>query len=139
VLARSQADRRRGGRRERDGDDLAALAGDDQSAVTALGAQGLDAATVASDTRSPLRASSKISACPAVVPSPAATSAARARCCPARWRETHSPGGTGGHALPGMAQQLLSDGIPVEPRDRPQPARDGRAGAAAGFQGSSGG
>ena len=42
ALADGQVDRAGGARRERDGDDLAALAGDDQGAVAALEAQVLD-------------------------------------------------------------------------------------------------
>jgi hypothetical protein len=33
-----------------------------------------------------------------------------------------------------MIQQFFLDGVLVEPRDGAQPARDGRAGTAAGFQ-----
>jgi hypothetical protein len=43
ALADGQVDRPGGARCEWDGDDLAALAGDDQGAVPALDAQGLDA------------------------------------------------------------------------------------------------
>jgi hypothetical protein len=42
ALADSQVDRPGGARGERDGDDLAALAGDDEGPVTALQAQVLD-------------------------------------------------------------------------------------------------
>jgi hypothetical protein len=42
ALADGQVDRPGGARRERDGDDLAALAGDDQGAVAAFQAQVLD-------------------------------------------------------------------------------------------------
>ena len=42
ALADGQVDRPGGTRRERDGDDLAALARDHQSTVAAFGAQGLD-------------------------------------------------------------------------------------------------
>ena len=45
ALAGRQAERPGGARRERDGDDLAALAGDDQGAVPALQAQVLDIGT----------------------------------------------------------------------------------------------
>jgi hypothetical protein len=44
-FANSQVDHPGGARRQRDGDDLAALAGDHQGAVAALDAQGLDVAT----------------------------------------------------------------------------------------------
>jgi hypothetical protein len=43
VFAYSQVDRPRRPRREREGDHLAALAGDDQSVVPALDAQGINA------------------------------------------------------------------------------------------------
>jgi hypothetical protein len=33
-----------------------------------------------------------------------------------------------------MIQQFFLDGIPVEPGDRAEPSRDGRPGAAAGFE-----
>ena len=73
AVADGQVDRPRGARRERDDGFLAALAGDRQGAVPALGRQGIEFALVASDTRSPLRASRETRACSAAVPSPAAT------------------------------------------------------------------
>jgi len=45
ALADGQVDRPGGARREWDGNDLAALAGDHQSPVATLGAQGLDVGT----------------------------------------------------------------------------------------------
>ena len=76
AFADGQVDRPRGAWRERDSDDLAALAGDHQGPVPALDAQASMSAPVASETRSPLRASREISACSAGGPSPAATSSA---------------------------------------------------------------
>jgi hypothetical protein len=69
-LADSQVDRPHGTGCERDGDDLAALAGDNKRPVLALDAQVLDAGAggfrdpqPVERTRSPLSASSEISAC----------------------------------------------------------------------------
>ena len=62
--------------RERDGDDLAALAGDRQGPVPAFQAQVLDVGADSFGDRSPLSASREISACSSGGPSPAATSSA---------------------------------------------------------------
>ena len=87
-MARSIARAVRGGSGH--GGDLAALAGDHQGSVPALYPQGRDLRPVASDTRSPLRASRQISAWlgGAGRRRPAAR---RARCGPARWRAIHNP------------------------------------------------
>jgi hypothetical protein len=76
ALADGKVDRPGGARRERDGDDLAALARDGERPVPALDARASMLAPVASETRSPLRASSEISACSLAMPRPAATSSA---------------------------------------------------------------
>jgi hypothetical protein len=76
ALADNQVDRTGGARGEGDGDDLAALAGDDQGPVPAFQAQVLDVPPVASDTGSLFSASKEISACSAGGPSPAATRSA---------------------------------------------------------------
>src|SRR4029077_12017097 len=76
AFADGQVDRSRGTRRERDGDDLPALAGDHQRPVPALDAHGLDVGAGGFGNRSPLRASREISACSAGGPSPTATSSA---------------------------------------------------------------
>jgi hypothetical protein len=87
AFANGEVDRPSGARRERNGDNLAALAGDHQGPVPAFDAQGLDVGAAASETRSPLSASSEISACSAGGPSPAATSRAPSslRSSPMAW------------------------------------------------------
>ena len=55
-------------------------------------------APVASETRSPFRASSEISACSAGRPSPAATSSAPSSLRSSPWHGTHNPRGACGHA-----------------------------------------
>jgi hypothetical protein len=44
--------------------------------------------------------------------------ARRVRCGPARWRATHSPGGTADMSGLGVVEELLLDGVPAEPGDR---------------------
>src|SRR6266545_2583212 len=75
-FADGQVDRPGGAWRERDGDDLAALAGDHQGSVPRSTPRASMSAPVASETRSPFRASREIRACSAGGPSPAATSSA---------------------------------------------------------------
>ena len=93
--------------------------------------------------RNPLKAGSEVSPCSAVVLAQRRPTGHRARREPVRQRKTPSPGRTGGalvqarpggHARPGMARQLLFDGIPENRGDRAQPTCDGRAGAATGFK-----
>jgi len=63
-------------------------------------------APVASETRSPFRASSEISACSAGDPSPAATSGAPSS-FRSRSRATHNPAAVGGRELPGNGPAVL--------------------------------
>jgi hypothetical protein len=92
-------------------------------------------APVASETRSPLRASREISACSPGGPSPAAPqqSAEFVAVQAGGVRLIVQPGTAymGGR---GVLQQLLLDGVPIEPGDRAQPAGDRGPGPAAGFQ-----
>ena len=76
ALADSQVDRPGGARGERDGDDLAPLRVITSVRWPRSSPRCSMSAPVASDTRSPLRASREISACLAGGPSPAATSSA---------------------------------------------------------------
>jgi len=76
ALADGQVDRPGRARRERYGDDLAALAGDGQSPVPALQTQMLDIGTSGLRHSNPFSASREISACSVGGPSPAATSRA---------------------------------------------------------------
>jgi hypothetical protein len=76
ALADGQVDRPRGAGCQRNGDDLAALARDNKSPMPALDAQVLDAGACGSETRSPLSASSEISACSLGELIPEATSSA---------------------------------------------------------------
>ena len=92
-------------------------------------------APVASDTRSPLRASSEIGACSAAVPSPAATSSAptslRSQGGGVRFVVDPRPADVRGR---GVVEQVLLDGVRVQPGDGGQPAGDGRAGSCGGFE-----
>ena len=76
TLTGGQVDRPGGPRREWDGNDLAALAGDHQCPVPALDAQALDVGAGGFADTQPVEASSEMSACSAGWPSPAATSSA---------------------------------------------------------------
>ena len=71
-----QVDRPGGARRQRDGDDLAALTGDRQVRCPRSRPRCSMSAPVASETRSPFSASREISACSSGGPSPAPTSRA---------------------------------------------------------------
>jgi hypothetical protein len=71
-----QVDRPGGAGCQRDGDDLAALAGDGQGPVPAFQTQVLDVGAGGLRDRSPFSASREISACSGGGPSPAATSRA---------------------------------------------------------------
>ena len=73
ALADCQVDRAGGARGERDGDDLAALAGDDQGPVPALEPEVLDVRVSGFGDPQPFSASREMSACSAGGPSPAAT------------------------------------------------------------------
>jgi hypothetical protein len=75
-FADGQVDSSGGARRERDGDDLAALAQHDEGAVAAFDAEGFDVAPSASETRRPLIASREMSAWSRAEASSAATRSA---------------------------------------------------------------
>ena len=135
ALADGQVDRPGGARRERDGDDLAALAGDGQRPVPAFEAQVLDVG--AGGLRDP---------------QPVQGEQGDQRVLGGR----AEPGGDqqraelvavqrGGVRLVvqprpadvrgrGVLEELLLDGVPVEPGDGAQPPGDGGAGPAPGFQ-----
>ena len=89
-LADGQVDGPRGARCQRDGDDLAAPAGDDQGPVPSRPGASISE-PVASETRSPLRASRKISASRRVGRARRRPAKRRVRCGPGRWRATDSP------------------------------------------------
>jgi hypothetical protein len=76
AFADGQVNRSGGARRERDGDQLAALTQHGQGAVPTFQPEVVDVDPSASEMRSPLIANSEINACSAAVPSPAATSSA---------------------------------------------------------------
>jgi hypothetical protein len=76
ALGGDQVDRPGGARRQRDGDHLAALAGDGQRPVPAFQAEVLDVGAGGLGDPQPFSASSEISACSSGGPSPAATSSA---------------------------------------------------------------
>jgi len=79
TLADGEVDRPGGVRRERDGDDLAALMGNGESPVAAFQIEVLDVGAGGLGDRSPFSASSEIGACSVGGPSPATSSAPRAR------------------------------------------------------------
>ena len=70
ALADGQVDRPGGARGERDSDDFAALAGDQQGPVPALKTEVLDVGSGRLGPRGPLSASREISACSACRPEP---------------------------------------------------------------------
>ena len=92
-------------------------------------------APVASDTRGPLRASSKIKACSAAVPSPAATSSAptslRSEGGGVRFVVDPRPADVRGR---GVVGQVFLDGVFVQAGDGGQPAGDRAAGSSGGFE-----
>ena len=82
-------------------------------------------APVASDTRSLFSASSEISACSGGGPARQPPAGLPVRCGPARWHETHSPGGAVGHVRPGNDPGVLLR--PCSGRTLAASSRTGRA------------
>src|SRR5204862_7208056 len=106
ALTDGQVDRPGGARRERDGDDLAALAGNYQGPVPALDAQGPDVGTDGFGHPQPVEGQQRDERVLGGRARRRPTSR-RARCGPARWRVTHSPGAGGGHERRASAQADL--------------------------------
>lgn len=92
-------------------------------------------APVASDTRSPLRASRETRACSVAVPSPAATSGAPTslRSSPVVWGFVVDPGPADVDGR-GVLQQEFLDGVLVQARDGGQPPGDRGACPVGGFE-----
>ena len=135
AFSGGQVDRPGGARGERDGDDLAALAGDPQRPVATLEAQVLDVSAGGLGDPRPVQCEQRDQRMLERRPEPG----------------RHQQGShlvavkSGGMRLViqprppdmrgrGMIQKFLFDGVLVEPGDGGQPAGDGRAGAAPGFQ-----
>ena len=135
ALADGQVDRPRGARRERDGDDLAALAGDHQGPVAALDAERFDVGAGGFGDPQPVEGQQGDQRVLGGRPEPGGDQQ-RAELV------TVQPGGVRLVVQPGPAdmggrgviEQFFLDCVAVEPGDGAQPAGDGGAGAAAGFQ-----
>ena len=135
ALADRQVDRPGGPRRERDGDDLAALAGDHQGAVPALDAQRLDAGAGGFGDAQPVERQQGDQRVLRGV-AKAGGDQQRAELVAVQ------PGGVRLIVQPwpadmsgwGVIEEFLLDGVAVEPGDGAQPPGDGGPGAAAGFQ-----
>ena len=108
AFADGQVDRPGGAGCERDGNDLAALRVITRVRCPRSTPRASISAPVASETRSPLRASREISACSAGGPSPAATSSAPSSLRSSPWRGTRNPGGDGGRA-----RRVSGRGVPL--------------------------
>src|ERR1017187_1784802 len=135
ALADGQVDGPCGARRERDGDDLTALTGDDQGPVAALDAEGLDVRAgglgdpQAVDGQQGDQGMLGGRAEPGGDQQCADLVAVQAGCMrlvvQARPADMHCRG---------MIPKFLLDGVPVEPRYRAQPPGDGGPGAAVGLE-----
>src|SRR5260221_2388203 len=134
-LADGQVDRPRGARRERDGDHLAAFAGDHQGPVPALDAQGLDVGAGGFGDAQPVEGQQRDQRVLAGRAEPGGDQQ-RAELVAVQ------PGGVRLIIQPWppdmgrgrVSEEFFFDGVPVEPRDSAQPTCHRGAGAAAGFQ-----
>ena len=135
AFADGQVDRPGGARRERDGDDLAALAGDHQGAVAAFEAEGLDVGADGFGDPQPVERQQRDQrvlggrAEPGGDQQRADLVAVQAD----RVRLVVQPG-TADVRGRGVLEQFFLDGVAVEPGDGAQPAGDRGPGAAAGLQ-----
>ena len=135
AFADRQVDRPGGARRERDGDDLAALAGDHQGAVPAFEAQGLDVGAGRLGDAQPVEGQQGDQRVLGRLPEPGRdqqrAELVAVQAGGVRLVVQAGPADMGGR---GVVEEFFLDGVAVEPRDGAQPAGDGGPGAAAGFQ-----
>ncbi len=135
ALTDGQVDRPGGAWRERDGDDLAALAGDHQGAVPALDAQALNAGAGRLGNPQPVQSEQGDQRMLGRRAEPRshqdrtefiAVQPGRVRLVVQAW--------TADMRGRGMLEQFFFHRVPAEPSHGAQPAGDGGPGAAAGFQ-----
>ena len=135
ALADGQVDRPRRAWRQRDSDDLAAFAGDDQRPVAALDTQRLDVGTGGFGDPQPIEGQQ----CYKRVLSRVPQADGDQQCAKLVAVQPDGMGrivqtGTPDMGGRGMLKQLFLHRVLVEPGDRAQPPGDGRPGAAAAFQ-----
>jgi hypothetical protein len=135
ALGDGQVDRPGGARRERDGDHLAALAGDHQGAVPALDAQRLDVAAGGFRHAQPIEGQQRDERMLGGRAEPGGDQERPELVAvqPGGVRLIVQPG-TADMSGRGVIEQVFFDGVAVEPGDGAQPPGDGGPGAATGFQ-----
>jgi hypothetical protein len=135
ALADVQVDRAGGPRRERDGNDLAALAGDDQGAVPAFQAKVLDVGAGCLRYPQPVEREQGDQRMLSRRPEPGGDKEGAELVAVQRGdvRLVVQPGAADVRGR-GVLEEFFFDGVLVEPGDGAQPAGDGGAGAALGLE-----
>jgi hypothetical protein len=134
-LAGRQVDRPGGARRERDGDDLAAFAGDDQGAVAALQAQVLDVRAGGLRDPQPVQREQRDQRVLGGRAEPGGDEdASELVAVQGSGVRLVAEAGTADVRGRGMLEEFFFDGVLAEPGDGAQPPGDRGAGPAAGFQ-----